>query len=100
MLRLWANYKLPGLMNRVSVGAGVNTQTDTISSDREFKLAGFTVWNARVGYQATSELSFALNLNNVFDKKYYVPSYNTVSGNNYYGEPRNVMLTVRYAPKL
>lgn len=100
MLRLWANYKLPGMMNRVSVGAGVNTQTDTISSDREFKLAGFTVWNARVGYQATSELSFALNLNNVFDKKYYVPSYNTVSGNNYYGEPRNVMLTVRYAPKL
>jgi iron complex outermembrane receptor protein/outer membrane receptor for ferric coprogen and ferric-rhodotorulic acid len=100
MLRLWANYKLPGMMNRVSVGAGVNTQTDTISSDREFKLAGFTVWNARVGYQATSELSFAVNLNNVFDKKYYVPSYNTVSGNNYYGEPRNVMLTVRYAPKL
>ncbi|WP_454675210.1 TonB-dependent siderophore receptor [Achromobacter pestifer] len=100
MLRLWANYKLPGMMNRVSVGAGVNTQTDTISSDREFKLAGFTVWNARVGYQATSELSFALNLNNVFDKKYYVPSYNTVGGNNYYGEPRNVMLTVRYAPKL
>ncbi|NMK46762.1 TonB-dependent siderophore receptor [Achromobacter sp. Bel] len=100
MLRLWANYKLPGMMNRISVGAGVNTQTDTISSDREFKLAGFTVWNARVGYQATSELSFALNLNNVFDKKYYVPSYNTLSGNNYYGEPRNVMLTVRYAPKL
>lgn len=100
MLRLWANYKLPGMMNRVSVGAGVNTQTDTISSDREFKLAGFTVWNARLGYQATPELSFALNLNNVFDKKYYVPSYNTLSGNNYYGEPRNVMLTVRYAPKL
>ncbi|KAG1604219.1 hypothetical protein G6F46_013781 [Rhizopus delemar] len=78
MLRRWANYKLPGMMNRVSVGAGVNTQPDTISSDREFKLAGLTVWNARVGYQATSELSFALNLNNVFDKKYYVPSYNTV----------------------
>lgn len=100
MLRLWANYKLPGTWNRLSVGAGVNTQTSTISSDREFKLAGFTIWNARVGYQATPELSFGLNVNNVFDKKYYVPSYNTLSSNNYYGEPRNVMLTVRYAPKL
>lgn len=100
MLRLWANYRLPGALNRLSVGAGVNTQTATISSDREFKLAGFTIWNARVGYQATPELSFGLNVNNVFDKKYYVPSYNTLSGNNYYGEPRNVMLTVRYAPKL
>ncbi|KRB09562.1 TonB-dependent siderophore receptor [Achromobacter sp. Root170] len=100
MLRLWANYRLPGALNRLSVGAGVNTQTATISSDRAFKLAGFTIWNARVGYQATPELSFGLNVNNVFDKKYYVPSYNTLSGNNYYGEPRNVMLTVRYAPKL
>lgn len=100
MLRLWANYRLPGALNRLSVGAGVNTQTATISSDRAFKLAGFTIWNARLGYQATPELSFGLNVNNVFDKKYYVPSYNTLSGNNYYGEPRNVMLTVRYAPKL
>ena len=100
MLRLWANYKLPGDWNRLSVGAGVNTQTHTLSSDRKFSLAGFTVWNARVGYQATSELSFGLNINNVFDKKYYVPSYNTLSSNNYYGEPRNVMLTLRYAPKL
>ncbi|AVJ29675.1 TonB-dependent siderophore receptor [Achromobacter spanius] len=100
MLRLWANYRLPGTWNRLSVGAGVNTQTSTISSDREFKLAGFTIWNARLGYQATPELSFGLNVNNVFDKKYYVPSYNTLSSNNYYGEPRNVMLTVRYAPKL
>ena len=100
MLRLWANYRLPGALNRLSVGAGVNTQTATISSDREFKLAGFTIWNARLGYQATPELSFGLNVNNVFDKKYYVPSYNTLSGNNYYGEPRNVMLTMRYAPRL
>lgn len=45
-------------------------------------------------------MSFGLNVNNVFDKKYYVPSYNTLGSNNYYGEPRNVMLTVRYAPKL
>ncbi|SEJ73970.1 TonB-dependent siderophore receptor [Achromobacter sp. NFACC18-2] len=100
MLRLWANYRLPGAWNRLSVGAGVNAQTQTISSDREFKLAGFTIWNARLGYQATPELSFGLNVNSVFDKKYYVPSYNTLGSNNYYGEPRNVMLTVRYAPKL
>lgn len=100
MLRLWANYRLPGTLNKFSVGSGVNVQTDTLSSDREFSMAGFAVWKARVGYQVNNEVSLALNVNNLFDRKYYVPSYNTLSSNNYYGEPRNVMLTVRYQPKM
>ena len=100
MLRVWANYRLPGTLNKYSIGSGVNVQTDTLSSDRKFGLPGFAVWKARVGYQVNNEVSVALNVNNLFDKKYFVPSYNTLSGNNYYGEPRNVMLTVRYQPKM
>lgn len=100
MLRLWGSYRLPGQLSSWSVGAGVNAQTDTLSSDREFRLGGFALWNARLAYQVSPELSVALNLGNLFDKRYYVPSYNTLSGNNYYGQPRSVLLTLRYAPRI
>ncbi|KAG1525629.1 hypothetical protein G6F50_018446 [Rhizopus delemar] len=65
-------------------------------------LSATTFHDMQVGYKIDwmKGLQLTAGLNNVFDKKYYVPSYNTVTGNNYYGEPRNVMLTVRYAPKL
>jgi iron complex outermembrane receptor protein/outer membrane receptor for ferric coprogen and ferric-rhodotorulic acid len=99
LLRLWANYRLPGSLNRLSVGAGTQSQSHTLASDRSFTLPGFTVWNARVAYKASSELTVALNVNNLFDKKYYIPSYNSATSNNHYGDPRNIMLTFQYAPK-
>jgi iron complex outermembrane receptor protein/outer membrane receptor for ferric coprogen and ferric-rhodotorulic acid len=99
LLRLWANYRLPGRLDRLSVGAGAQSQSHTLASDRSFVLPGFTIWNARVAYKPTSELTVALNVNNLFDKKYYIPSYNAATSNNHYGEPRNIMLTFRYAPK-
>ncbi|PTQ69412.1 TonB-dependent receptor [Pseudomonas sp. GV071] len=99
MLRLWANYKLPGDFNRVSVGAGVNANSHTPSMYGEFELPGVAIWSSRLAYQATDEIGVAMNLNNVFDKKYYIPSYNDINGGNYYGDPRNVMFTVKYTPQ-
>ncbi len=52
-----------------------------------------------MAYQATDEIGVAMNLNNVFDKKYCIPAYNSASGGNYYGDPRNVMFTVKYTPQ-
>lgn len=99
MLRVWANYKLPGEFNRVSVGAGVNANSHTPSQEFDFELPGVAIWSSRVAYQATDEIGVAMNLNNVFDKKYYIPSYNSSSGGNYYGDPRNVMFTFKYTPQ-
>jgi len=99
MLRVWSNYKLPGDFNRVSLGAGVNASSHTPSQDDKFELPGLAVWSARVAYQASDEIGLAMNLNNVFDKKYYIPAYNDVDGGNYYGDPRNVMFTVKYTPQ-
>lgn len=99
MLRVWSNYRLPGDFNRVSVGAGVNASSHTPSQDDKYDLPGLAVWSARVAYQATDEIGVAVNLNNVFDKKYYIPAYNDVFGGNYYGDPRNVMFTVKYTPQ-
>jgi len=100
MLKLWADYRLPGTLEKFSVGAGVNTQSHALSYDRVFKVPGFSIWSARVAYQVNPEVSVALNVNNLSDKRYYIPSYNGTDGSNYYGDPRNVMLTVRYTPKL
>ncbi|MFC7288995.1 TonB-dependent siderophore receptor [Herminiimonas glaciei] len=99
MLRLWADYKLPGNLSKFSVGGGVNTQSKALSFDSSFDVPGFTIWSARAAYQVTPELSLALNVNNLFDKTYYLPSYNSTTGNNYYGTPRSALLTLKYTPR-
>lgn len=99
MLRVWADYKLPGDLNKFSVGGGMNTQSNALSFDRSFEVPGFTIWSARAAYQFSPEISLALNINNLFDKTYYVPSYNGPTSNNYYGAPRSALLTLKYTPR-
>lgn len=100
MLRAWASYRLPGDWSRMVVGAGFTTQSHTLGYDRSFKVPGFTVWNMRLAYQLTPEVSLAMNLNNVLDKRYWIPGFAEQNGNNDYGDPRNVMFTLKYTPKL
>ncbi|MCU1723256.1 TonB-dependent siderophore receptor [Pseudomonas sp. 5P_5.1_Bac1] len=98
-VRLWADYTLPDAYKQFSVGGGVNTQSSTISNDRKFDQPGFSVWSARLGYKVNDEIALALNLNNLFDKVYYLPAYSQLNANNYYGDPRNFMVTVKYTPQ-
>jgi outer membrane receptor for ferric coprogen and ferric-rhodotorulic acid len=99
MLRIWGDYTLPGDFSKVSVGAGVNAQSSTVSFDRRFDQPGFAIWNSRVAYEASDEVTLAVNFNNVFDKQYFIPSYSQVTGNNYFGDPRNMMFSVTYKPQ-
>jgi len=41
----------------------------------------------------------AVNANNLFDKHYIASGYNQLGGNNNYGEPRNMMFSVKYTPQ-
>lgn len=100
MLRVWTDYRLPGDWHRLSVGGGVTVQSHTLGYDRTFTVPGFSVWSMRLAYQATPEISLAVNLNNVFDKRYWIPGYAEKNGANEYGDPRNVMFTLKYTPKL
>ncbi|QRY80582.1 TonB-dependent siderophore receptor [Pseudomonas sp. PDNC002] len=99
MLRMWADYQLPGDWNRVSTGLGFVTQSHTVSFDREFDVPGFTVWSARLGYRLTPEVELAVNANNLFDKRYYLPGYAAADGANNFGDPRNLMFSVKYTPE-
>jgi outer membrane receptor for ferric coprogen and ferric-rhodotorulic acid len=100
MLRLWADYQLPGELNRVSTGLGFVTQSHTVSFDREFDVPGFTVWSARLGYRLSQEIDLAVNANNLFDKRYYLPGFAAADGANNFGDPRNLMFSVKYTPEL
>ena len=98
MLRAWADYQFSGDWNRVSTGLGFTTQSHTLGYEHTFEVPGYTVWSARVGYQLTPEIGLALNANNLFDKRYYTAGYNQLNGNNNFGDPRNVMFSVKYTP--
>jgi len=98
VLRLWGDYVLGGALERFSVGAGVNAQSDNFRvspvSGEKITQAGYAVWNGRVGYRIDDTWSVALNGNNLFDKRYYT-TIGTESFGNYYGEPRNFTMTVK-----
>ncbi|MGC3985542.1 MAG: TonB-dependent siderophore receptor [Pseudorhodoferax sp.] len=99
LVRVWSNYRLPGDWQRLSLGGGVTVQSHTLGYNRTYTMPGFAVWGARLAWQATPEVSLAVNINNLLDKRYYVPGFNETNGNNDYGNPRNVMFTLKYSPQ-
>lgn len=96
MLRAWADYQLPGGLHDWSVGGGVTAQSGTYRVYSAIKLAqqGYALWNARVQYRIDPRWTAALNVSNLFDKRYYQTVGYTTSGD-YYGAPRNWTLSLR-----
>lgn len=96
LLRVWTNYDLPWQERRWSVGGGVQVQSDfsAASSGVTMRQGGYALASVRLGYRYDRHWRAALNINNLFDRTYY-QSLSQPGWNNRYGEPRNVMLTVR-----
>ncbi len=102
LLRLFTTYTFRGSLNGLAVGGGVNWEglsyTDTtnpVTGDAErLKVNPYAIVNLMARYQLRNGLSAQLNVENLFDKKYYsqIGFYNQLA----YGEPRNVTLTLRY----
>ena len=99
MLRLYTSYRLPGAAEKWTVGLGMSTQSST-SSGWDVKNGGHTLWNANVQYKPTQDLSVGVAVNNLTDKRYYENHGIRAHGwGNFYGEPRNVMLNVKWELK-
>ncbi|MDZ5604325.1 TonB-dependent siderophore receptor [Pseudomonas sp. RP23018S] len=111
LFKVWSMYTLPGDFSAWRVGGGVTAQsaayvngtayrtdpvTEQVLDSRSYKFnqAGHAVTDAMVEYQVNDNWSVALNGNNLFDRRYYSTVYSSEYGN-YYGEPRNFMLTLR-----
>ena len=99
MLRLYTSYRLPGAAEKWTVGLGMSAQSST-SSGWDVKNGGHTLWNANVQYKPTQDLSVGVAVNNLTDKRYYENHGIRAHGwGNFYGEPRNVMLNVKWELK-
>jgi outer membrane receptor for ferric coprogen and ferric-rhodotorulic acid len=96
IFRLWSTYQLSGALENLTLGGGVSAQSFSYRQigDVSARMGGRAVWNAFARYQIDRNWSASVNLNNVFDKTYYSSLANFVNSN-YYGDPRNVMVTVR-----
>jgi outer membrane receptor for ferric coprogen and ferric-rhodotorulic acid len=95
---LWSRYRFNDNSNQGwRIGAGVNTLSKIYaeSGDVRTEQGGYTTVSAMVGYKVNGNLDISLDGNNLTDKKYY----STVRGrtkHNYYGAPRNFMMTIKY----
>ncbi|WP_258641869.1 TonB-dependent receptor [Pseudomonas sichuanensis] len=58
---------------------------------------GYALVDFMIGFKPTSHIDAQLNLHNAFDKSYYNSFSNTVAvPSSVYGDPRNLMLSVKY----
>lgn len=101
LVKLSTTYQLPGALHRLKIGGSIQAQSsiynEGISNNIPWKIEEdtYTIVNLMANYQITDNLSAALNVNNVFDKNYYM-SLGTPTGSNMYGDPRNFLVTVKW----
>lgn len=103
LFKLSTIYRFRGDLQGWRIGGSIYSQ-DAIynqgtTSGVPFRITqgGYTVADLVVGWQVTPKLDLQLNINNIFDKKYYNALSGSVSfPSNVYGEPRNAMLSARY----
>ena len=101
-VNLYTSYKLTGSLDKLTLGSGVRWQgtgwkiLSNYGKGTEEKFAQDPYWlvDLMARYQITENVSATLNVNNLFDKKYFtnIGFYNS----SYYGDPRNVMLSTRW----
>lgn len=117
IFRLWSSYQFDGALNKLRVGGGVQSQSgffrsgtvrswnptgglngqgafDGPSVAYTFDEPGRALWNGFAEYRIDQHWSVGLNVNNLFDRKYY-QTVGTTTGNNSYGMPRSWALTLR-----
>jgi outer membrane receptor for ferric coprogen and ferric-rhodotorulic acid len=92
-IRAFTSYTLPGNASAWTIGAGVAAQSETSGADYDGIVrhqGSRAVWDAMVNYRIKNDWTLALNINNLFDKRYFSDEYTYR-----YGEPRSAMLTMR-----
>jgi len=96
--RLWTTYRLPGEWEQLTVGGGVNWDSSKSLTFKELNNAkakddDYAVASLMARYQVNDHLSATLNVNNLFDEKYYSGMAGSYG---HYGAPRNAVLDLRY----
>lgn len=95
---LWTHYKLPAtLIEGLEVGAGVRAVSHFYSQSGTIRVeqGGYAVAAAQVAYQINPTYKLALNVDNLFDKKYYEKVSGT-SRQNFFGSPRSITASLSF----
>ncbi|MDC8759690.1 TonB-dependent siderophore receptor [Janthinobacterium fluminis] len=103
MLKLFSKYRLRGEWSKLAVGGGVNWEGrsyDTLNNIRtgaeeQVGQGAYAVASLMAHYEISKQLSVQVNVNNVFDKKYYNNQIG-VFKNLSYGAPRKLLATLKY----
>ena len=100
MLRFWNTWQLSGVLAPVKLGLGATMQSDAYEAGTRSSIAyrteqgGYALWNGMAEYRFSPAWSLALNVSNAFDKVYNA-GIGQRDGRDWYGEPRNVFVSVR-----
>jgi TonB-dependent siderophore receptor len=112
LVKLWGTWQLPGAASAWKLGAGATLQSAQYvqgtassfnaatgqyngpSTPYSYTQSGYAVWSAMAEYRIDRNLTLTLNLSNLFDRTYYRTMGGSYGGN-FYGEPRNAVLTLR-----
>jgi len=98
LFKLGTTYRLPGELNKLTVGGNMTWQSDIYAVNEDFNTKAhqrpYGVVGLLANYKVDEHLSLGLNVNNLFDKKYYdgLGTFNSGS----YGEPRNAVVNARW----
>jgi outer membrane receptor for ferric coprogen and ferric-rhodotorulic acid len=93
-------YQLPGKLDNFTVGAGFRWQSEinTYIETSQLEQKAYWLTDVMARYKITRNLTAGLNINNLFDKKYFSGVTNIPGQGEYYtwGEPRNLTANIRY----
>ncbi|MGG5291993.1 TonB-dependent siderophore receptor [Pseudomonas shirazensis] len=92
-LKTFTTYRLGGVLDKLTVGGGVNWQSKTGMDLRTFEQGSYALTNLMARYDISKNLSATLNVNNVFDRSYYAYADSW----SVYGAPRNFMASFKYS---
>lgn len=95
-LRLFTTYRLERVIPGLTIGGGMQVQSGSYvtAGNVTSRQGGYSVVNAMLGYRINRHYSLQVNVNNLLDKVYY-KKFAATGIANYYGDPRNVMVTLR-----
>lgn len=95
--QFWNTYQLSGQWDKLTVGGGINWNSSKSLTFSRYnatvKDGDYTIVNLMARYKFNDHLSTTLNLNNLFDEKYYAGMAGSYG---HYGAPRNFMASIKY----
>jgi len=108
--KIWTSYDLPGALSPFTIAGGLRVESSRLTygtscmiltptscsgtAPFRFTQGAYAVFDASLTYRVANHFEMTVNLTNLTDRHYYTSTGNANFGN-YYGEPRQVLVSLR-----